>query len=316
MAGTGGRAGDAALLDGARVVVTRTPERALALARLLRREGAEVTAAPLLEATLPARTAPLAQLLDRAARAGHGDWLAVTSVNTVRALQALAGEDLDGRLAGARRAGLRVAAVGDATASALAAAGLAPDLVPAGAHSADGLLAEWPEEPAPGLALLPQSARARPVLADGLAARGYRVRAVTAYETVPWPAAAPLAPGAAQDGPDAPGVLDRGQLLARLSGPGVDAVVLTAPSHLDELVGEDPSVLAGPALVAIGEPTRRAAAAHGLHAVAAGRPTPEGVRDALVRALAARRGAPPGRSAPPGSPPGTDPIRPTQETTP
>lgn len=295
-------------LRGARVVVTRAADRAQPLVELLHAEGARVRLAPLLEATLPADTAPLAALLARAAdpSTAPGTWLAVTSVNTVRALQALAGGPAGPgeRLAAARRAGLRVAAVGDATAAALRAAGLAPDLVPGTAHSAEGLLAEWPGEERPGTVLLPLSARARPVLADGLAARGYRVRAATAYTTVPWPAPAPLPSGRANaTGAADVEVLDRAGLLAALAAGGTDAVVLTAPSHLAELVGEDPAVLAGAALVAIGEPTRRAAADRGLRALAAQLPTPEGIRDALARALAVRA-------------PGAAPTAPTTPTTP
>lgn len=316
----------ASALRGARVVLTRAADRAAPLVALLRAEGACVRLAPLLEATLPVDTAPLAALLARAAdpAAAPGAWLAVTSVNTVRALEALAGRTggLAGRLGPARRAGLRVAAVGDATAAALTAAGLAPDLVPGAVHSAEGLLADWPGEACPGTVLLPLSDRARTVLADGLAAKGYRVRTAVAYETVPWPAPVPLrrphpGQGAAAGGPE---VLDRAGLLAQLAGGGTDAVVLSAPSHLAELVGEDPAVLAGTALVAIGEPTRRAAAALGLHALAADRPTPESIRDALVRALAAPSGRTPAAPGPgtsstaPTTP--TTPTAPTEETTP
>nr|WP_232035275.1 uroporphyrinogen-III synthase [Kocuria rosea] len=173
---------------------------------LLHGHGARVRLAPLLEATLPGDTGPVAALLDRAADPGAaaGSWLVVTSVTTVRALRAVAGEPsgtaLGDRFAAARRAGLRVAAVGDATAAALTAAGLRPDLVPGAVHSAAGLLADWPPEPAPGTVLLPLSARARPTLETGLTARGYGVLTATAYETVPWPAPAPLVRRAAAQG--------------------------------------------------------------------------------------------------------------------
>ena len=83
---------------------------------------------------------------------------------------------------------------------ALTAAGLRPDLVPGAVHSAAGLLADWPPEPAPGTVLLPLSARARPTLETGLTARGYGVLTATAYETVPWPAPAPLVRRAAAQG--------------------------------------------------------------------------------------------------------------------
>lgn len=331
----------AAALRGARVVVTRSADRARELVTLLHGHGATVRLAPLLEATLPLDTRPVAALLDRAADPGSaaGSWLVVTSVTTVRALRAVAGEPsgaaLGDRFAAARRAGLRVAAVGDATAAALTAAGLAPDLVPGAAHSAAGLLADWPPEPAPGTVLLPLSARARPTLETGLTARGYGVLTATAYETVPWPAPAPLvrrvpAPGVDDDTDDGThdgtdrGVdgrvdeLHRSDLLRVLAAGEADAVVLTAPSHLAELVGDDPAVLAGTVLVAIGEPTRRAAAERGLPSVAASLPTPEGIRDALARALtapgrasrAAPRAASPAPTAPTptAAPPPTTPI--------
>ncbi|GAA1759608.1 hypothetical protein GCM10009767_18450 [Kocuria aegyptia] len=323
--------------------MTRSADRARELVELLRGHGARVRLAPLLEAALPRDTGPVAALVDRAAEPGPAarTWLVVTSVNTVRALRAVAGDPaepaLGDRLAAARRAGLRVAAVGDATAAALTAAGLPPDLVPGTAHSATGLLADWPPEPAPGTILLPLSARARPVLETGLTARGYRVLTATAYETVPWPATAPLARTAAADGvagrPDGRAAeLHRSDLLTVLAAGEVDAVVLTAPSHLAELVGGDPSVLAGTVLVAIGEPTRRAAADRGLRAVAAARPSPEGICDALLRALADReatvRAAPrapapgPAAAAPPATrstaapttPIPTTPIPTTEET--
>ncbi len=314
--GPADRSADPAALRGARVVVTRSADRARELVGLLRGHGARVRLAPLLEATLPPDTAPVTALLDRAADPASAarTWLAVTSVTTVRALRAVAGDPagapLGDRLAPARRAGLRVAAVGDATAAALAAAGLPPDLVPGTAHSAAGLLADWPPEPAPGTVLLPLSARARPVLETGLTRRGYRVLTATAYETVPWPAAAPLVRPAPDDDV---AELHRSDLLAVLAGGEVDAVVLTAPSHLAELVGGDPAVLAGTVLVAIGEPTRRAAADLGLPAVAAVLPTPEGIRDALARALAdpgrtARAAAAAPAPTPPDPAPPTPPV--------
>jgi porphobilinogen synthase len=314
--GPADRSADPAALSGARVVVTRSADRARELVELLRGHGARVRLAPLLEATLPRDTGPVAALLGRAAdpESAAGTWLVVTSVNTVRALRAVAGDPagaaLGERFAAARRAGLRVGAVGDATAAALTAAGLPPDLVPATVHSATGLLADWPPEPAPGTVLLPLSARARPTLEAGLTARGYLVLTATAYETVPWPAPAPLvrpAPGDAVDAPDDHvAELHRADLLAVLAAGEVDAVVLTAPSHLAELVGDDPALLADTVLVAIGEPTRRAAADRGLPSVAASLPTPEGIRDALARALAgpAARAAP-GAPAPPAPHPTT-----------
>jgi uroporphyrinogen III methyltransferase/synthase len=76
----------------------------------------------------------------------------------------------------------RVAAVGPATAAALAAGGVVADLVPDEAV-AEALLERL--GPGPGRLLLAQAAGARPVLREGLAAAGWAVEAVEAYRTVP-----------------------------------------------------------------------------------------------------------------------------------
>jgi uroporphyrinogen-III synthase len=78
--------------------------------------------------------------------------------------------------------------VGPGTADALAAAGLACDLVPRRAV-AEGLLAEFPAPSGAGAAVLvAQAAAARPVLVDGLRAAGWDVTVVATYETRPRPA--------------------------------------------------------------------------------------------------------------------------------
>ena len=154
-------------LAGTRVALTR-PD-AGELGERLAELGATVVHVPLIEITDPPDGG--AALRQALARLAAFDWLVVTSAN------------------GARRAGaaasghpsLRLAAVGPATAAALAdVAGRGVDLVPARAL-AEGLLAEFPREPA--RVLLAQADRARTVLADGLAAMGHSVEAVTAYRT-------------------------------------------------------------------------------------------------------------------------------------
>jgi uroporphyrinogen-III synthase len=154
-------------LAGRRIAVTR-PD-AGELGAELSALGATVVHVPLIEIAEPLDGG--AALRRALARLDAFDWLVVTSAN------------------GARRAGpaaadhpaVRLAAVGPATAAALAeAAGRDVDLVPALAQ-AEGLLAEFPRDPA--RVLLAQADRARTVLADGLAAIGHAVECVTAYRT-------------------------------------------------------------------------------------------------------------------------------------
>ena len=155
-------------LAGVQVGLTR-PE-AGELAERLTALGATVVHVPLIEIAEPA-DGGLA--LRRAlARLDAFDWLVVTSANGAR------------RVGGAarRHPGLRLAAVGPATAAALEAeAGRPADLVPVLAQ-AEGLLGEFPA--ARARVLLAQADRARPVLADGLATAGHLVETVVAYRTV------------------------------------------------------------------------------------------------------------------------------------
>ena len=109
------------------------------------------------------------------ARLAQFDWLIVTSANGARAVGAAAGEV----------PGVRLAAVGPATAAVLAeSAGRPVDLVPVVAR-AEGLLEELPQGPAH--VLLAQADQARPVLAAGLVAAGHDVEVVVAYRTVERP---------------------------------------------------------------------------------------------------------------------------------
>ena len=107
--------------------------------------------------------------LDRLARF---DWLVVTSANGARRV---------GEAAGVHRR-VRLAAVGPATAEALAAAAGRPVDLVATVPRAEGLLAEFPAGRAH--ILLAQADRARRQLADGLAAAGHDVESVIAYRTV------------------------------------------------------------------------------------------------------------------------------------
>jgi uroporphyrinogen-III synthase len=130
-----------------RVIVTRPEGQAEELAERLHALGHEVVLCPLV------RVEPLG---DEPIDVTPYDWVVVTSANGAR--------ELARRLSGRPR---RLAAIGPATASALAAEGLEPDLVPAAATQ-EGLLAELPRSA--GRVLVAAAERARRLLVDELKA--------------------------------------------------------------------------------------------------------------------------------------------------
>jgi len=111
-------------LYGQTIAVTRTPEQAAGLSGALLAQGAEVIEAPAIEL---ADMEDLSQVDGVLRRIATYDWLVLTSANGVdsvfRRLQALGA---DSRALG----GVRIAAVGTATASRLASYGVRADLVP------------------------------------------------------------------------------------------------------------------------------------------------------------------------------------------
>ncbi len=105
------------------------------------------------------------------------DWVAFTSANGVRHFVST---QRDARVFGPAQ----VAAVGPATADALAAVGIVADLV-APVHSAAGLAdALVTAGPRGARVLVPQAAQALPTLVDGLRAAGWSVDPLTVYRTV------------------------------------------------------------------------------------------------------------------------------------
>lgn len=162
-----------------RVLVTRTREQASVLASRLRDLGAGVVELPTIQIAPPADWGPLDAALG--GLAGY-DWVVFTSANGVRSFWGrLAGAGLDARAFH----GIRLAAIGPATAGELASHGLQADYVPAEYVA---------EEVAAGLAaladlagrriLLPRADIARPALAELLRQSGAEVDEVDAYRTL------------------------------------------------------------------------------------------------------------------------------------
>ncbi len=162
---------------GKRVVNTRAAHQAAALDTLLRDRGALPVAYPCITIAPPDDPAQLDAALDDLA-GGRYDWLVLTSANTVIALA----QRLDVLGLSLSSAAFRTAAIGSATAEAAQQLGLTgidlPDEYVAEALAASLLLE------AGARVLLPESAIARPTLADGLTARGAQVEVVMAYQTI------------------------------------------------------------------------------------------------------------------------------------
>ncbi|MBT2554375.1 uroporphyrinogen-III synthase [Arthrobacter sp. ISL-5] len=301
-------------LEGARILITRSPDRAEALAAELRLAGAEPLVLPLTDAERARDQGALDDAFD-ALGAGHFAWLVVSSATTVLALTEKAAER-SVALSEWIPLSTRVAAVGPATRSALQSAGVTVHFVPEQEHSAAGLTAEWPG--GPGEVLLPQADIAAPALAHGLEAKGARVRTVVAYHTVDYPAAPDrrLAPainasaiyaGVGSANGVLP-VLTPDAARGAVSSGELAAVVAASPSAARRISAEL-APLGACRVVAIGKATAAEAEARGLTVAATAREsTPEGLVAAIIRALHPQAGDAPAGSRIPdihSSAPGT-----------
>jgi uroporphyrinogen-III synthase/uroporphyrinogen III methyltransferase/synthase len=289
---------DEGALAGRRVLLTRSPDRAGAMARALAQAGAEPLLLPVIDFEQAEEPAALSAALDRLA-AGEYAWLVVSSITTVRALkEAAAGRGTT--LAELVPEAVHVATIGPSSRRVLEAEGLRVDLAPSDRQSAEGLveLWSWLDDGAAGAdgagvarVLLPQSNLAAPTLADGLAAKGWAVEAVTVYRTVDYPAdparrlTAVLAV-AGEGGEEAPGVvLTPHEANGELAAGRIDAVVAASPSAARR-IHETLHPLEAVQLIAIGEPTAAELRALGLAVGAtAATPTPEGIAEAVARSL-------------------------------
>ncbi len=255
-------------LAGRHIGITRPLAQAADLADRLTALGARVTALSAIE------IAPVEDpsALDAALRTLSAyDWLVFTSVNGVRAVD----ERLRTLGIGWRdRNSARIAAIGPATAAALARLGAAPDLVP-DEYVAEAIAAGLGDVAGKRL-LLARADIARKTLAEDLRAGGALVTEVAAYRTVE----TPLAPE---------------RLRAVLEADRVDALTFTSSSTVRGLLrsladaGLNASdALRGVALVAIGPITARTLREHRLEPAAIASPyTIPGLVSAVVACLSA-----------------------------
>ncbi len=258
-------------LYGWRVLVPRTKEQAAGLAARLRSYGAVGEEVPTISVEPPRNP----QQIDKAVRGlveGRYEWIAFTSVNAVKAVREKFEEyGLDARAF----SGLKIAAVGDKTAEAIATWGIKPDLVPSGEQSAKGMLEDWPPydellDPI-NRVFLPRADIATETLVAGLIDLGWEVDDVTAYRTVR--AAPPPAP-----------------TREAIKGGKFDAVLFTSSSTVRNLVGIAGKPHPSTIIACIGPATAKTAEEHGLRVdVLAEKPAVDVLIDALAEFGAARR---------------------------
>jgi uroporphyrinogen III methyltransferase/synthase len=232
-------------LYGWRILVPRTRDQAGVLSTALRAYGAIPVEVPTIAVEPPRTPAPMERAI-KGLVTGRYLWVAFTSTNAVKAVREKLEEfGLDARAF----AGVKVAAVGEATAAALVEFGIKPELVPSGEQSSEGLLQDWAPyddvfDPIDRV-FLPRADIATDTLVAGLKNLGWAVDDVTAYRTVR--AAPPPA-----------------ETREALKGGGFDAVLFTSSSTVRNLVGiagkpHDTTILA-----AIGPHTKATAEELGL----------------------------------------------------
>jgi uroporphyrinogen III methyltransferase/synthase len=230
-------------LAGKRILITRAREQASTFAAVLEAAGAEVVEFPTIAIVPPDSFDPLDAAIGRLR---EYRWAIFTSSNGVRFFWERlrqAGRDVR------ELHGITVCAIGPATAAALSALGVQPDLVPA-EFKAEALVEAIGADDIRGArVLLARAAEAREVLPEELTRRGAQVDVVPAYRTV-------------RSAPEAEPVR------AMLRDGNIHVVAFTSSStvkHFLELVGgEARDLLRGVVVASIGPITAEAAARHGI----------------------------------------------------
>jgi uroporphyrinogen III methyltransferase/synthase len=231
-------------LQGRTIVITRAAAQAGRFVELLEAEGARVLAAPTIAIEPPPSWEPLDAALDTIDTFA---WVVFTSVNGVAMV--------DRRLTARRHAWAavgrrRIAAIGPATAEALAEHGVRVDAVPA-EYRAEGLVMRLCRELKPGeRVLLPRAAQTRDVLVQELRKCGAEVVEVPVYVTRRVDR-------------------DAGKLRDALATGAVQAVTFTSSStarNFAEIFTDDErrALLSGVTIASIGPITAATAAEYGL----------------------------------------------------
>jgi uroporphyrinogen III methyltransferase/synthase len=237
-------------LFGKRVLVTRPRQQAAEMVERLEAMGADAVEAPMIRIVPPDDYGPL----DAAcAQAGTFQWIIFSSAVAVDAfIERLLKSPLDLRALG----GVKLCAVGPATAERLARHGLKVDLTPAEYRAEAVIQAMAQAGDVRGLSfLLPHADIGREVIADELRKQGAKVTEVIAYRTI-------------ATEPDRDGEPDVYRMLLERR---LDVVTFTSPSAVRSFVaalGAEPAadLLQTTLVAAIGPVTAKAAAQHRIQA--------------------------------------------------
>jgi len=248
------------LPSGFGVLVTRPAGQAERLCRLIEDGGGTAIHAPLQEIVPVDGDEPGPRRLKQQE---NPDWLVFVSANAVRCAFALLGPQwLEGKQA-------KIAAIGLATACALAEKGVAVDLKPKQQFNSEALLAEPAWAAVSGLRfLIVRGVGGRELLAETLRARGARVEYAEVYRRVP-------------ANVDMPG------LLARWRAGGIGATIVTSGEALAALArlmeGRDQALLLCTPMVTIGERLSGQARELGCIQVITAEPGDAEIFDAVLR---------------------------------
>jgi uroporphyrinogen-III synthase len=255
-------------LLGRRIAVTRAREQAGDLVRELEALGADVVSAPTIRIEALQDQEPLRRALTRLAQYR---WVVFTSRNTVQVVfdrletWGLSLRDFTGR---------RIAAIGPATAEALAARGIQVDVLPQGYVAESLVEALASDKDLRGArVLIPRAEAARDALPEGLKSRGAVVDVIPVYRTLP----------ALPDGASLAGDILAGR---------IDVVTFTASStvrYFVESVGPDVAASGRFRGAAIGPITAATAREYGIPVTIEAREyTTAGLVDALVQYFGGR----------------------------
>ncbi len=247
-------------LFGKTVIVTRARAQASALTKKLEAQGARVLEVPAIKIVPPADFAPLDKAI---AEIDTYKWLILTSVNGVEYFfNRLQKAGKDSRAL----CGVKIAAIGSATAEALKSYGITADLIPS-AYKAEELADALAEDTKAGDKLLLARAKvARNVLPERLRALGAQVDVVAAYETVT-------------------DCQNKEELLDALESGEASVVTFTSSStvtNLLDVLGDKKDLLNKVALAAIGPVTAETLEKNGLKpAISAAEYTIDGLMTAI-----------------------------------